>query len=192
MLCFNLCGINFTTVLQGVQSVVSTLFHSTLHSLGGMQVRHVYYTCMTEFHHLSMYFSTMQNYFCWYSFHLSISRLCFRWYLSLTYPRQFQLLPLTTTSGLSTFWCEQKIPSWVTYFWVCLPLGVYHHSVKLLSLVFEMARNSTSFMLQLVRMKAMELITYHLEKASIYSPCVNCLSKIGVGRDQCSTKFPDP
>ena len=42
---FNLCGINFTTVLQGVQSVVSTLFHSTLHSLGGMQVRHVY-LCM--------------------------------------------------------------------------------------------------------------------------------------------------
>ena len=38
------------------------------------------------------------------------------------------------------------------------------HSVKLLSLVFEMARNSTSFMLQLVQLKAMELISYLLEK----------------------------
>ena len=41
------------------------------------------------------------------------------------------------------------------------------HSVKLLSLVFEMARNSTSFMLQLVQLKAMELISYLLEKVCV-------------------------
>ena len=41
------------------------------------------------------------------------------------------------------------------------------HSVKLLSLVFEMARNSTSFMLQLVQLKAMELISYLLEKVRV-------------------------
>ena len=29
-------------VLQGVEPVVTTLFHSTLHSLGGMQVRFMY------------------------------------------------------------------------------------------------------------------------------------------------------
>lgn len=38
------------------------------------------------------------------------------------------------------------------------------HSVRLLSLVFEMARYSTSFMLQLVQMNATELLTYLLEK----------------------------
>jgi len=106
--------------------VVSTLFHSTLHSLGGMQA----------------------------------------------------LFPMISQLDLPQAISATTID--------------YNLSVKLLSLVFEMARNSTSFMLQLVRMKAMELITYHLEKASIYSPCVNCLSKIDVGRDQCSTKFPDP
>ena len=37
-------------------------------------------------------------------------------------------------------------------------------SVKILSLIFELARSSTSFMLQLVQMKAMELISYLLEK----------------------------
>ena len=43
------------------------------------------------------------------------------------------------------------------------------HSVKLLSLVFEMARYSTSFMLQLVQLNATELLAYLLEKVYTYS-----------------------
>lgn len=40
-------------------------------------------------------------------------------------------------------------------------------SVKLLSLMFELARYSTSFMLQLVQMNASELLTYLLEKVHL-------------------------
>ena len=42
--------------------------------------------------------------------------------------------------------------------------SISSRSVRLLSLVFEMARYSTSFMLQLVQMNATELLTYLLEK----------------------------
>lgn len=58
------------------------------------------------------------------------------------------------------------------------------HSVKLLSLVFEMARNSTSFMLQLVQLKAMELISYLLEKVCVglaveNQPCLVYIATYG-------------
>ena len=53
-----------------------------------------------------------------------------------------------------------------------LPLPQNFDSVRLLSLVFEMARYSTSFMLQLVQMNATELLTYLLEKVVKFNSAV--------------------
>lgn len=51
----------------------------------------------------------------------------------------------------------------------------YLHSVRLLSLVFEMTRRSTTYMLQLVQMKAFELISLLLERVCVIKHIVVCL-----------------
>lgn len=50
--------------------------------------------------------------------------------------------------------------------------------MKVFALVFEMARNSSSFLLQLVQMNAMELLSYLLEKSSPHHLSLQLLSSI--------------
>lgn len=47
---------------------------------------------------------------------------------------------------------------------ISVPNVTYSHSVKLLSLIFELARNSITYMYQIVQMKALELIGNLLNK----------------------------
>ena len=56
------------------------------------------------------------------------------------------------------------------------------YSVQLLSLVFEMARRSTTYMLQLVQMKAFELISLLLERVITFDTVIIIIISILCGR----------